>query len=126
MHQFRVRIMTSPTFTSARIIGAILFEATMDGLVQGKVRARVPLERPCGIVPFLKVDKGLEVVSSGVRLMKEPDSSRCWSVRSMGIFERRWSVIDANVAQVSLGGSAPAVRRRRADYCRGDDAYSGA
>ena len=69
MHQFRVRIMTSPTFTSARIIGAILFEATMDGLVQGK---SVPefLWKDRGIVPFLKVDKGLEAVSSGVRLMK--------------------------------------------------------
>lgn len=100
MHQFRVRIMTSPTFTSARIIGAILFEATMDGLVQGK---SVPefLWKDRGIVPFLKVDKGLEAVSSGVRLMKpnpglEPLLERA---RSMGIFGTKMrSVIDANVA----------------------------
>ena len=99
MHQFRSRIMTSPTFTSSRIIGAILFEATMDGLVQGK---SVPeyLWKDRGIVPFLKVDKGLEAVRNGVRLMKpnpglEPLLERA---KNMGIFGTKMrSVIDANV-----------------------------
>src|SRR3984957_7610803 len=59
MHEMRVRIMTAPAFTGDKIIGAILFEATMDGQAQGKP---VPtfLWEDRGVVPFLKVDKGLE------------------------------------------------------------------
>jgi fructose-bisphosphate aldolase, class I len=69
IHEMRVRIMTAPVFTGDKVIAAILFEGTMDGSAQGKP---VPLflweER--GIVPFLKVDKGLEAEADGVRLMK--------------------------------------------------------
>ena len=69
MHEMRVRIMTSPSFTSARVIAAILFERTMDGDVKGKpVPAFLWQER--GVVPFLKVDKGLEAEKDGVSLMK--------------------------------------------------------
>ncbi len=69
MHEMRVRIMTAPSFTGAKIIGAILFEGTMDGLAQGQpVAAFLWNER--GVVPFLKVDKGLEPEKDGVRLMK--------------------------------------------------------
>jgi fructose-bisphosphate aldolase, class I len=69
MHEMRVRIMTAPAFTGDKIIGAILFEATMDGQAQGKP---VPtfLWEDRGVVPFLKVDKGLEEEADGVRLMK--------------------------------------------------------
>jgi fructose-bisphosphate aldolase class I len=69
MHEMRVRIMTAPAFTGAKVIGAILFEATMDGHVQGKP---VPdfLWGDRGVVPFLKVDKGLEAEADGVSLMK--------------------------------------------------------
>lgn len=57
MHAMRVRIMTAPAFTGAKIIGAILFEGTMDGQAQGRsVPAFLWQER--GVVPFLKVDKG--------------------------------------------------------------------
>ncbi len=69
MHEMRVRIMTAPCFTGARVIGAILFEATMDGQVKDKpVPAFLWEER--GVVPFLKVDKGLEAENDGVSLMK--------------------------------------------------------
>jgi fructose-bisphosphate aldolase class I len=69
MHQMRVRIMTAPAFTGAKIIAAILFEGTMDGQVRGK---RVPafLWEERGVIPFLKVDKGLETEHDGVSLMK--------------------------------------------------------
>ena len=69
MHEMRVRIMTSPAFTGAKVIAAILFEATMDGQVLGKP---VPsfLWEDRSVVPFLKVDKGLEAETDGVSLMK--------------------------------------------------------
>jgi fructose-bisphosphate aldolase, class I len=69
MHEMRVRIMTSPAFTGAKIVAAILFERTMDGDVHGKP---VPtfLWADRGVVPFLKVDKGLEAEKDGVSLMK--------------------------------------------------------
>jgi fructose-bisphosphate aldolase class I len=69
MHQMRVRIMTAPAFTGAKVIAAILFEGTMDGQAREKpVPAFLWEER--GIVPFLKVDKGLEAENNGVSLMK--------------------------------------------------------
>jgi fructose-bisphosphate aldolase, class I len=69
MHEMRVRIMTSPAFTSDKVLAAILFEGTMNGQAQGKP---VPtfLWQGRGIVPFLKVDKGLEAEKDGVSLMK--------------------------------------------------------
>lgn len=69
MHEMRVRIITAPAFTGDRVIGAILFERTMDSEVEGR---SVPtyLWEERGIVPFLKVDKGREAVHDGVNLMK--------------------------------------------------------
>ncbi|SAL82934.1 Fructose-bisphosphate aldolase class 1 [Caballeronia arvi] len=69
MHEMRVRIMTAPSFTGKKVIGAILFERTMDGEAEGKP---VPtfLWEDRGIVPFLKVDKGLEAEADGVQIMK--------------------------------------------------------
>ena len=69
MHQMRVRIMTSPAFTGDKVIGAILFEGTMDGQVQGKPTPAF-LWEDRGVVPFVKVDKGLEAENDGVSLMK--------------------------------------------------------
>ena len=69
MHEMRVRIMTAPAFTAAKVIAAILFEGTMDGQAQEKpVPAFLWEER--GVIPFLKVDKGLEAEKDGVSLMK--------------------------------------------------------
>jgi fructose-bisphosphate aldolase class I len=69
MHEMRVRIMTAPAFTGTKVIAAILFEGTMDGQAQGKP---VPtfLWQERGVIPFLKVDKGLEAENHGVSLMK--------------------------------------------------------
>ena len=69
IHEMRVRIMTAPAFTGAKVVAAILFEATMDGQAQGQpVPAFLWQER--SVVPFLKVDKGLETETDGVSLMK--------------------------------------------------------
>ena len=68
IHQMRSRIITSPCFGSGKVIGAILFERTMDGTVQGKPTPQALIDR--GIVPFIKIDKGLEDEDRGVQLMK--------------------------------------------------------
>jgi fructose-bisphosphate aldolase, class I len=69
MHDMRVRIMSSPAFTGDKVIAAILFERTMDGQAGGKpVPAFLWEDR--GVVPFLKVDQGLEKEADGVQLMK--------------------------------------------------------
>jgi len=69
VHQMRTRIMTSPVFTGDRILGAILFENTMDRDVLGQPTADY-LWNVKRVVPFLKVDKGLAAESHGVQLMK--------------------------------------------------------
>lgn len=69
VHQMRTRIMTSPSFTDEFILGAILFEQTMDRKVEGQFTADY-LWQARGIVPFLKVDQGLAPLEGGVQLMK--------------------------------------------------------
>ena len=68
IHEMRTRIITSPVFNSNRILGAILFEKTMDRKIEGKYSGDYLTEK--GIVPFLKVDKGLADERDGVQLMK--------------------------------------------------------
>lgn len=68
IHDMRSRIVTSPCFTGEKVIGAILFERTMDGEAGGKSVPTLLWER--GVVPFLKVDKGLEDEADGVQMMK--------------------------------------------------------
>jgi fructose-bisphosphate aldolase, class I len=69
MHEMRVRIMTAPSFTGDKVIGAILFERTMDGEAEGTPVPAFLWEKR-GVVPFLKVDKGLEEQADGVQVMK--------------------------------------------------------
>src|SRR4030095_1651326 len=69
VHQMRARIMTSPSFTGERILGAILFENPRDRDIQGQPTADY-LWNVKQVVPFLKVDKGLAAEKSGVQLMK--------------------------------------------------------
>jgi fructose-bisphosphate aldolase, class I len=69
MHEMRVRIMTAPAFTGAKVIATILFEGTMDGEVKGK-SAPAFLWEERGVIPFVKVDKGLEAEKDGVQLMR--------------------------------------------------------
>ncbi len=71
IHAMRARVITAPCFSSGKVIGAILFEKTMDGVVDGKPTAEALKER--GVVPFIKVDQGLEDEADGVQLMKPMD-----------------------------------------------------
>ena len=69
VHAMRTRIVTSPSFSGERVLGAILFEATLDGEFEGKEAARYLWEEK-GVVPFLKIDKGLQDEVDGVQLLK--------------------------------------------------------
>ncbi len=84
MHEMRVRVMTAPAFDGSKVIAAILFEATMDGLAQG---TPVPtfLWEDRGMVPFLKVDKGLEAEADGVSLMKPIPGLDALLARAVGL-----------------------------------------
>ena len=68
IHQMRARIITSPAFSGDKVLGAILFERTMDGQVDGKPTPQALIDQ--GVVPFIKIDKGLEDESNGVQMMK--------------------------------------------------------
>src|SRR5439155_22246094 len=68
IHQMRTRIITAPSFGSGKVIGAILFERTMDGTIGGKPVPQALIDQ--GVVPFLKIDKGLEDDENGVQVMK--------------------------------------------------------
>lgn len=87
VHAMRTRIMTSTAFTGERVVGAILFEGTMDREVEG-VPTSVYLWDQRGVVPFLKVDKGLEDEADGVQLMKPmPElASLLARARGKGVF----------------------------------------
>ena len=69
IHAMRARIATAPGFTGDKVIGAILFEMTMDREIAGKPAARYLWEDK-GVVPFLKIDKGLEAAANGVQMLK--------------------------------------------------------
>jgi fructose-bisphosphate aldolase class I len=69
VHEMRARIIKSPAFTGDKVMGAILFERTMDGEIDGTPTAEY-LWKKRGVVPFLKVDKGLAGEADGVQLMK--------------------------------------------------------
>lgn len=97
IHQMRSRIATSPAFDGKRVIGAILFERTMDGTIAGKPAAEF-LWQDRGVVPFLKIDRGLEEERDGVRLMKPMPGLDALLERAAakGIFgTKERSVIDA-------------------------------
>lgn len=108
IHKMRSRIITAPSFGNGKIIGAILFEKTMNGQADGKPVPTLLWER--GVVPFLKVDKGLADEENGVQLMKPiPDlDDQCKAAVAKGMFGTKMrSVINkanaegiaANVAQ---------------------------
>lgn len=97
IHEMRSRIIESPCFGNGKVLGAILFEKTMDGTSGGKSVPDRLKER--GIVPFLKVDKGLEDEANGVQLMKPmPDLEGLLArARDKGVFGTKMrSVIKAN------------------------------
>ena len=101
VHAMRTRIAQAPAFTGERVIGAILFEMTMDRQMAGKPTAQFMWEER-GVVPFLKVDKGLADAANGVKMMKPmPDLDALLSrAVAAGIFGTKMrSVIDAANAQ---------------------------
>ena len=103
IHQMRSRIITAPCFGSGKVIGAILFERTMDGTVGGKPTPQALADQ--GVVPFIKIDKGLEAEADGVQLMKPmPDLDALLTrAKSLGVFgTKERSVINlANPAGIA-------------------------
>jgi fructose-bisphosphate aldolase class I len=87
MHAMRTRIITSPSFTAERVLGAILFENTMDRQIEGRGTAEY-LWNEKRIVPFLKVDKGLADEADGAQVMKPmPDlDALCERAVAAGVF----------------------------------------
>jgi fructose-bisphosphate aldolase class I len=104
IHQMRSRIITSPCFASGKVIGAILFERTMDGSVAGKPTPEALIER--GVVPFIKIDKGLEIEGNGVQMMKPIPGldALLERAKSLGVFgTKERSVINAaNAAGIAV------------------------
>ena len=97
IHAMRTRIIKSPAFTGDQVVGAILFEQTMDREIDGIPTAQYLWEKR-HVVPFLKIDKGLEDDADGVRLMKPmPDLDSLLSrAAKAGVFGTKMrSVIDA-------------------------------
>jgi fructose-bisphosphate aldolase class I len=110
IHQMRTRIIKSPAFTGDSIVGAILFEQTMDREIDGTPTAQYLWETR-GVVPFLKIDKGLADEKDGVRLMKPMPDLDALLARAVqaGIFGTKMrSVIDA----ASPGGIAAIVSQQ--------------
>ena len=83
IHQMRSRVITSPAFSGDKVLGAILFERTMDGEVDGKPTPEALLER--GVAPFIKIDKGLEEEANGVQLMKPMPDLDALLTRAKGL-----------------------------------------
>jgi fructose-bisphosphate aldolase, class I len=83
IHDMRVRIITSPVFTGDKVLGAILFERTMDGQADGKPVPQALIER--GVIPFIKIDKGLEAEANGVQLMKPMPELDALLARARGL-----------------------------------------
>jgi fructose-bisphosphate aldolase class I len=104
IHQMRSRIITSPCFGSGKVIGAILFERTMDGKVGGKPTPQALIDQ--GVVPFIKIDKGLEAEENGVQMMKPmPDLDALLErAKSLGVFgtKERSVVNSANRAGIAV------------------------
>ncbi len=86
IHEMRSRIIRSPAFSGDKVVGAILFEKTMDGAVDGVPVPEALIDK--GVVPFLKIDKGLEDEANGVQLMKSiPDLDALLDrAKSLGVF----------------------------------------
>lgn len=103
VHQMRTRIITSPGFNGERILGAILFENTMDREIEGRPTADY-LWNVKGVVPILKVDKGLAAEKDGVQLMKPMPGLAALldKARAKGIFgtKMRSVIKHANAAGV--------------------------
>lgn len=110
VHQMRTRIITSPAFTGERILGAILFENTMDREIEGQPTAEY-LWGVKKVVPILKVDKGLADEADGVQLMKPmPDLDALLAkAKAAGIFGTKMRSV---IKQASESGIAAVVAQQ--------------
>ena len=110
IHEMRTRIIKSPAFTGEKVIGAILFERTMDGDIDGTPTAEY-LWKETGVVPFLKVDKGLADEENGVQIMKpNPDLDKLLAKAvSKGIFGTK---MRSNINSANAGGIAAVVEQQ--------------
>ena len=103
IHAMRSRIITSPVFTGEKVIGAILFERTMDGSIDGQPVPSVLNAK--GVVPFIKIDKGLEDEADGVQLLKPIPGLNALLARSkaLGVFgtKERSVINSANPAGIA-------------------------
>jgi fructose-bisphosphate aldolase, class I len=109
IHDMRARIIRAGCFKGDKVIGAILFERTMDGQVDGKPVPQALIEK--GVVPFIKIDKGLEAEADGVQLMKPmPELDALLTrAKALGVFgTKERSVINLANAQ----GIAAVVRQQ--------------
>ncbi|MBV8907629.1 MAG: fructose bisphosphate aldolase [Sphingomonas sp.] len=104
IHQMRSRIITAPCFGSGKVIGAILFERTMDGTVDGKPTPQALIDQ--GVVPFIKIDKGLEEEENGVQMMKPMPGLDALLERAkgLGVFgtKERSVINQANMSGISV------------------------
>ena len=107
IHEMRARIIKSPAFTGDKVMGAILFERTMDGEIDGGPTATYLWEER-GVVPFLKVDKGLADEENGVQLMKPmPElDALCERAVAKGIFGTK---MRSNINAANAGGIAAII-----------------
>lgn len=110
IHAMRVRIMKAPAFSGDKVIGAILFERTMDGDVDGEPVPSFLWEKR-GVVPFLKIDKGLRDEENGVQLMKPmPDlDALLIRGREKGIFGTKMRSV---IAHADKAGIAAVVKQQ--------------
>ncbi|MCI5110778.1 MAG: fructose bisphosphate aldolase [Marivita sp.] len=103
IHEMRCRIMTAPDFTSDKVLGAILFERTMRDTVEG-VPVPTYLWENRGVVPFLKIDKGLEDKADGAQIMKPMPGLEALlaDAKAMGVFgtKERSVIHEANAAGI--------------------------
>ncbi|MGB7980558.1 MAG: fructose bisphosphate aldolase [Candidatus Nanopelagicales bacterium] len=115
IHEMRTRIVTSPAFTGERILGSILFEMTMDRQILGRGAAEY-LWQEKGVVPFLKVDKGLAEEVDGAQVMKPMPGLDALLARalSLGVFGTKMR----SVIKVGNGAGVDAVVRQQFEVGR--------
>ena len=114
IHQMRSRIITAPSFNGDKVIGAILFERTMDGDIDGRPVPEVLREK--GVVPLIKIDKGLEAEANGVQLMKPmPELDTLLArARGLGVFGTK----ERSVINLANPGGIAAIVRQQFEVAR--------
>lgn len=110
MHEYRVRLMSAPSFSGAKVLGAILYEGTMDGDAKGKPIPTFMWEDR-GVIPFLKVDEGLAAEEDGVQVMKPMPGLEALLARAVkkGIFGTK---MRSNILHADKAGIARVVKQQ--------------